>query len=222
MNKPIISNPYVAKMRDAVAGYWNSCREVAENYYQSVQRGTFSDMYLHALAANSKEATNDIYQERRNGLNAVHNAVIEAVKHWDTASGANLVKEDVDLLNSGLKLSKDDVAAMCKRNAHNATMLRLIRQKVDSGCMAINMDIVHQLYSTTAEKKLEVYDTIYNRAAVLMDNLKAMPVDRLANLLHSEHAAVWEARYMDFCNPELFTCAPLYAVVGDGSELATV
>lgn len=222
MNKPIISNPYVAKMRDAVATYWNSCREVAENYYQSVQRGTFSDMYLHALAANSTEATKDIYQEQRNGLNAVHNAVIEAVKHWDTASGANLVKEDVDLLNSGLKLSEDDVAAMCKRNAHNATMLRLIRQKVDSGCMAINMDIMQQLYSTTAEKKLEAYDTVYNRAAALMDNLKAMPVDRLANLLHSEHAVVWEARYMDFCNPELFTCAPLYAVVGDGSELATV
>lgn len=221
MNKPVISNPYVAKMRDAVVKYWEGCCEVADAYYQSEQRGTFSDMYLRSLVIQSAEVTGGICRTQREVLNAAYNAAVEAVKRWDTASGADLVKEDIDLLNSGLELSADDVAAMCKRNARNATMLRLIRQKIANGRIAINMDVVQQLDSTTAEKKLEAYETVYNRATALMDNLKALPVDRLAALLHSEHAAMWEARYMDFCNPELFTCAPLYAAVGDGSELPT-
>lgn len=214
-------NTYVSTLRAILVKYWNKRKKDAAEYLNKKNQGIYTDLHLNQLVSRLSDVAHSDYISALTEIDNVHKQCAQAVKKWGVLNGDDFVQADIALLNSGIPLTPDDFADIVERNINNATMCRLIGERVKAAKLVIRPATAEILASADPAVKMSAYEVIFTKARNVLGSGNSIDVQQLANQLKANYTAVIDHRFETFCDPEQHPeFAECISVVGEGTELA--
>lgn len=144
------------------------------------------------------------YAKTVDAVGALRATVMDRLRTWGVLNPSN-INADARLLDGSFKLNADELRQLVDRNAHNATMLRMICDYAARNTDDDKRPLDTALDVPTVENKRAGYETMFNGALSMLASIYASPVQP------SMMAA--------FLDADSAVSAAMYAKIGTGKEL---